>query len=86
MKRQILIATTALTMVGYATLGATTAHANGCDGELDRVNTEIMSGDKNYRAGALAGIEQDVRQLRDATRIFAANGNEEACEDVVEGI
>lgn len=86
MKRQILIATTALTMVGYATLGTSPAHADDCDGELDRLNTEIMSGDKNYRSGALAGIEQDVRQLRDAARIFAAHGNEEACEDVVEGI
>lgn len=86
MKRQLLIATTAMTMVGYAALATTTAHAADCDGELDRLNNEILTGDKNYRIGALSGMEREVRQLSDAARIFAVNGNDEACADVVEGI
>lgn len=86
MNRKFLIATTALAIAGYAAAGTSSALAGDCHGELDRLNNKILSNDKNYRSGALAGMEKDIRQLRNAALIFAENGNDEACEDVVEGI
>lgn len=86
MNRKFLIATTALAISGYAATGTSSALASDCHGELDSLNNKILSNDKNYRSGALAGMEKDIRQLRNAALIFAENGNDEACEDVVEGI
>lgn len=65
---------------------AAPAYAAECDDELRALNEKISSTDSNYRVVVGSGLGDDVRQLRDAARIFARNGQDDACEDVVEGI
>jgi sporulation protein YlmC with PRC-barrel domain len=79
--RKLLLAATAIVAVG----AATPALAD-CNEDLQTLNDKISSVDSNYRVALTGDAASDVRTLRSAARIFAANGMEDACEDTVASI
>lgn len=80
--RKIALMAAAATTLAFAA----PAYAAECDQNLRALNEKISSTDSNYRVIVGTGLGDDVRQLRDAARIFARNGQEEACAEVVAGI
>ncbi len=79
--RKLLLAATAITIVGTA--GPALAD---CNEDLQALNEKISSEDGNYRVALTGAASNDVRTLRSAARIFAANGMEDACEETVASI
>ena len=53
--------------------------------DISELNEDMVTGSE-LAIGMRAVGAQDVRKLRDAAHIFAAQGDEEACEDLVEDI
>lgn len=67
-----------------ALLVAVPALAADCDAELAKVDKKIAASE-NARV-AFSGVQQEVRQLRDAALILARHGQSGACEEVAEAI
>ena len=79
--RKTLLVTAAIATVGLAT----PAFAD-CNEDLQALNKKISSEDGNYRVAVTGAMANDVRTLRSAARIFAANGMDDACEETVANI
>ncbi len=62
------------------------AYAAECDGDLRALNEKISNNENDYRVVVDAGLSSEIRQLRDAASIFSRNGQDDACQAVVEGI
>lgn len=74
-------------MVSVIAIAATTpALAANCGGGLTNLNKKISSNENDYRVVADAGLTSEIRQLRDAATIFSRNGQDDACQAVVDGI
>lgn len=78
--------TTTLAATAMALMLAAPAYAAGCEDDLAELNQRISANEQNYRVVAGTGMSGDIRTLRDAARIFARNGQEEACQEVVASI
>lgn len=65
-------------MLGFAI----PAYAANCDTQLDRLDKKISTNENSYRIVS-SGISRDIRQLRDAARIFSRYNQDDACLQVV---
>ena len=65
---------------------AVPAHAADCQSDLADLNERISRNEQNYRVVVGDGMAGDIRRLRDAARIFAENGRDDICRDVVAAV
>jgi sporulation protein YlmC with PRC-barrel domain len=77
---------TLLVTAAIATVGLAAPAFAACNEDIQALNEKISSEDGNYRAALSGSMANDVRTLRSAARIFAANGMDDACEETVASI
>ncbi len=81
MRTKLLMATTTA-LIAFSS----GAWAADCDGKLQDLSKRIASNENDYRVAVGSGMGSEIRRLHDAAGIFARNGQDDACEEVVSGI
>lgn len=84
MRKALILTGTAIAMTLAGP--AVAAEVGECEARLGELNEKFSSRDADYRAVAAGPLARDIRELKDAARILARNGQQEACKDVVASI